>query len=85
MPRTADRGGAADRWGMFTGMGKETSNKDVGGPAQEARSQLAVRVPRGALREFKLACVRSGVTMQAGAEEALLDWVRAHGGTDDDE
>lgn len=76
MPRRTDEAGTGSRWGMFPGMSQKPSMQADDAESVAPRSQLAVRVPKTTLRSFKLTCVRAGITMQDGVEEALLRWVR---------
>lgn len=60
---------------MFTGMSKSVSNQAGQGAVLSERSLLAVRIPRKLLRTFKICCIRSGMTMQDGAVQALTAWI----------
>ncbi len=39
--------------------------------------KLVVRVPRELVTRFRIECIKSGLTMQEGAAQALAGWLRA--------
>ena len=44
--------------------------------AEPETTKLSIRIPTALAKELKIACIRRGVRIQAGVEEAVRRWLK---------